>query len=120
MHNFFTIEVEAEMLRRERERGSRGGRASGAGGLIQENRELALESIPVTGRPAGAGLPRHPCWRAAGTAPCPATGRLLIERFGPRRVILGNPYSQRVAPPGAAARRSRTRVPTVRDQRVRV
>ncbi len=36
-------------------------------------------SIPVTGKPAGAGHAKYPCERVAGTAPCSAPSRVLID-----------------------------------------
>ena len=50
--------------------------------LIQAELGLALTSIPVTGKPAGAGCTEHTSWRAAGTPPCPATGGVLRWRTG--------------------------------------
>jgi hypothetical protein len=57
---------------------SRGGCESSAGELIQAKLELARTSIPVSGRLASARLAGNLCQRAAGTAPCPTTGRVLI------------------------------------------
>jgi hypothetical protein len=59
-----------------------GGCASSTGEPSQADLELVLKSIPVAGKPAGIGLARYICQRAAGTAACPAAGRVLIERRG--------------------------------------
>jgi hypothetical protein len=57
---------------------SRGGCASSAGELIQQNQELAPTILPARCKHYGAHLDKHLCWRAVGTAPCPTTGRVLI------------------------------------------
>ncbi len=78
MHNFFTIEVEAEMLRQERERAAATDAAGRAGVLIQAKLGLAFTNFAVTENVRALARQSHQLTRS-GTAPCPAAGRVLIK-----------------------------------------
>jgi hypothetical protein len=57
--------------------------------FIQAELELAHTGIPITSKPASAGLTRYTRQRAAGTAPRSAAGRVLIV-IQPATLTLGH------------------------------